>query len=104
MRALGTLRPEERMALSLFYLEDMPIAKIASVMERTEGSVKTLLFRGKQHVSEYFKDLVFKTIIPRSVRLSEAPSHGMPINVYDKNNAGAKAYAALAKEVVERAW
>ena len=55
MRALGTLRPEERMALSLFYLEDMPIAKIASVMERTEGSVKTLLFRGKQHVSEYFK-------------------------------------------------
>ena len=54
-RALGTLRPEERMALSLFYLEDMPIAKIASVMERTEGSVKTLLFRGKQHLSEYFK-------------------------------------------------
>ena len=57
-----------------------------------------------EDVSEYFKDLVFKTIIPRSVRLSEAPSHGMPINVYDKNNAGAKAYAALAKEVVERAW
>lgn len=54
-RALATLRPEERMALSLFYLEDMPIAKIASVMERPEGSVKTLLFRGKQHVSEYFK-------------------------------------------------
>ena len=54
-RALGTLRPEERMALSLFDLEAMPIAKIASVMERTEGSVKTLLFRGKQHVSEYFK-------------------------------------------------
>ena len=55
-------------------------------------------------VSEYFKDLVFKTIIPRSVRLSEAPSHGMPINVYDKNNVGTKAYNALAKEVVERAW
>ena len=55
-------------------------------------------------VSEYFKELVFKTIIPRSVRLSEAPSHGMPINVYDKNNVGAKAYASLAKEVVDRAW
>lgn len=55
-------------------------------------------------VSGYFKDLVFKTIIPRSVRLSEAPSHGLPINVYDKSNAGCKAYQAFAKEVVSRAW
>ena len=54
-RALASLRPDERMALTLFYLEDMPIAKIAVVMERPEGSVKTLLFRGKQHLSEYFK-------------------------------------------------
>ena len=57
-----------------------------------------------EDVSGFFKDLVFETIIPRSIRLSEAPSHGMPINVYDKNNIGAKAYKALAKEVLSRAW
>ena len=56
-----------------------------------------------EDVSTYFKDLVFETIIPRSSRLSEAPSHGLPINIYDKRNAGAKAYAQLAKEVVARA-
>lgn len=54
-------------------------------------------------VSGYFSDLVFKTIIPRSVRLAEAPSHGMPINYYDRSNAGAKAYLQLAKEVEDRA-
>ncbi len=55
-----------------------------------------------EDISEFFPDLVFKTIIPRSVRISEAPSHGLPINYYDKSNAGAKAFAELAKEVVGR--
>ena len=54
-------------------------------------------------VSGYFPELVFKTIIPRSVRLAEAPSHGMPINIYDRSNTGSKAYQALAKEVIARA-
>lgn len=54
-------------------------------------------------VSSYFKDLVFTTIIPRSVRLSEAPSHGLPINVYEKSNNAAKAFRALSKEVIDRA-
>lgn len=57
-----------------------------------------------EDVTGYFKDLVFETIIPRSSRLSEAPSHGLPINVYDKGNAGAKAYQMLAKEVVSRVY
>ena len=52
--------------------------------------------------SEFFPSLVFKTIIPRTVRLAEAPSFGLPINVYDISNVGSKAYAALAKEVVNR--
>lgn len=56
-----------------------------------------------EDTSSFFPDLVFKTIIPRSIRLAEAPSHGLPINVYDVSNAGTKAYAALAKEVVSRA-
>lgn len=54
-------------------------------------------------ISTYFKDLVFETKIPRNVRLSEAPSHGLPINAYDNSCSGAKAYAALAKEVLSRA-
>ncbi len=53
-------------------------------------------------VTKYFPDLVFKTKIPRNIRLSEAPSHGLPINAYDASSAGAKAYNDLAKEVVTR--
>ncbi len=55
-----------------------------------------------EDISEFFGDLVFKTIIPRTIRLAEAPSHGLPINYYDKSNAGAKAFADLAKEVISR--
>jgi chromosome partitioning protein len=53
-------------------------------------------------VKAYFKDLVFSTIIPRNVRLSEAPSHGLPINLYDANCVGARSYKELAKEVLAR--
>jgi len=49
-----------------------------------------------------FKDLVFQTIIPRNVRLSEAPSYGKPIEVYDSTSLGAKAYSKLAIEVSKR--
>ena len=51
----------------------------------------------------YFKKLVFETIIPRNVRVAEAPSHGMPITHYDSNSLGAESYRALSKEVDERA-
>ena len=53
-------------------------------------------------VKSYFKDVVFNTIIPRNVRLSEAPSHGEPICVYDPNCVGAKSYQRLAEEVISR--
>lgn len=52
-------------------------------------------------VKEYFKNKVYSTIIPRNVRLSEAPSHGMPIILYDPKSRGAEVYQELAKEVVE---
>ncbi len=45
---------------------------------------------------------IYKTIIPRNIRLAEAPSYGMPINVYDAKSAGAESYRLLAKEVIER--
>jgi chromosome partitioning protein len=51
---------------------------------------------------EFFKEEVFQTIIPRSVRLAEAPSHGKPIILYDVRSRGAESYIKLAKEILER--
>ena len=53
-------------------------------------------------VKAYFKDLVFNTIIPRNIRLSEAPSHGLPICKYDPDCVGARSYEKLAEEVIRR--
>ena len=53
-------------------------------------------------VKKHFKKQVYATVIPRSVRLGEAPSHGEPIHVYDKRSAGCVAYVNLAKEVLKR--
>jgi chromosome partitioning protein len=55
-----------------------------------------------KEVGAYFKSTVFSTIIPRNVRLSEAPSHGLPIILYDNQCAGALAYQSLAQEVLNR--
>ncbi len=55
-----------------------------------------------RQVTEYFKDKVYKTIIPRNVRLSEAPSHGLPAIVYDPTCIGAKSYDAVTKEIISR--
>jgi chromosome partitioning protein len=54
-------------------------------------------------VRQFFKEKVFRTVIPRNVRLGEAPSHGMPVILYDVKSRGAEAYLALAREVMERA-
>ncbi len=53
-------------------------------------------------VKKHFKKQVYATVIPRSVRLGEAPSHGEPIHVYDRRSAGCTAYVNLAKEVLQR--
>jgi chromosome partitioning protein len=53
-------------------------------------------------VKEFFKEDVFETIIPRNVKLSEAPSHGQPIEIYDTASAGAKAYRKLSKEFIKK--
>ncbi len=53
-------------------------------------------------VRQFFKEKVFRTVIPRNVRLGEAPSHGMPVILYDVKSRGAEAYLALAREVLER--
>ncbi len=59
----------------------------------------------KQVVAEvqgYFGDKVFKSFIPRTVKLAEAPSYGQPITLYNSRSKGAEAYRALAKEVIKR--
>jgi chromosome partitioning protein len=53
-----------------------------------------------QEVKRHFKDKIFKTIIPRNVRLSEAPSHGKPVLLYDIHSKGAESYLNLAREVL----
>jgi len=53
-------------------------------------------------VREFFQEKVFRTVIPRNVRLGEAPSHGMPVIQYDARSRGAEAYLALAREVLAR--
>jgi chromosome partitioning protein len=56
----------------------------------------------EREVREHFPDLVFSTVIPRNVRVGEAPSHGLPVTHHDPHSAGAEAYFELAKEVAAR--
>ena len=53
-----------------------------------------------EEVKKYFKGKVYTSIIPRNIKLAEAPSYGLPIMSYDKNCRGAEAYAELAKEFI----
>lgn len=55
-----------------------------------------------EQLSRHFGEQVYNTVIPRNVRLAEAPSHGMPAFLYDKNSQGAKAYLVLAGEIIQR--
>ncbi len=56
----------------------------------------------KEQVEQYFSKYLLNTIIPRNVRLSEAPSHGLPVALYDKRSKGAEAYMELAREIISR--
>ena len=64
---------------------------------RTNLSVQVV-----ESVRENLDTHIYNTLIPRNIRLAEAPSHGMPINLYDKRSAGTESYRALAKEVISR--
>lgn len=79
-----------------------PELKLLGVLATMYDKRTALSAQVMTEVKKYFKDLVFETMIPRNVRLAEAPSHGVPVGVYDKFSKGAKAYKALAREVTER--
>ena len=55
-----------------------------------------------EEAEKYFQELVFKTMIPRNIRLSEAPSFGKPILLYDATSTGARSYIELASEIMQR--
>ncbi|ANZ60175.1 sporulation initiation inhibitor Soj [Secundilactobacillus paracollinoides] len=76
-----------------------PDLKIEGVLLTMYDARTKLGHQVNDEVKKYFKDKVYKTIIPRNVRLSEAPSHGVPIMDYDAKSTGAIVYTELAKEV-----
>jgi len=78
--------------------KDLEVEGVALTMydARTNLSIQVI-----EEVKKYFKNKVYRTIIPRNVKLSEAPSYGLPIAMYDKNSKGAVAYNNLAKEVIK---
>ncbi|WP_461244263.1 ParA family protein [Secundilactobacillus muriivasis] len=76
-----------------------PDLKIEGVLLTMYDARTNLGRQVNEEVQKYFKDKVYQTIIPRNVRLSEAPSHGMPIMDYDAKSTGAIVYTELAKEV-----
>src|SRR5690606_10148748 len=83
----------ERLNLSLY---------IHGVLRTLFDSRNRLANEVSEQLLAHFHDYVYQTIIPRNVRLAEAPSHGMPIFLYDTSSSGAQAYFNLAKEILER--
>ena len=79
-----------------------PTLKIIGILLTMYDKRNNLSSQVEEEVRRHFKGTVFNTIIPRNVRLSEAPSHGMPIMLYDINSKGAQSYLTLAKEVINR--
>ena len=78
---------------------DLLIERIVFTMYdvRTNLSVQVV-----ENVRSNLDTKIYDTLIPRNIRLAEAPSHGLPINMYDSRSAGAESYRLLAKEVIER--
>jgi len=79
-----------------------PNLDIEGVLLTMLDSRTNLGFEVVEDIRSFFKEKVYNTIIPRLVRITEAPSHGEPIIAYDPNSRGSEAYINLAKEVIER--
>ena len=79
-----------------------PDLKVEGILLTMFDSRTILAAQVKDQVQKYFSDFLLKTIIPRNVRLSEAPSHGKPIVLYAGRSRGADSYVELAKEIISR--
>ena len=91
---MATVRQAKRM-----YNEELEIEGVLLTMLDTRLNLTAQVVR---EVKKYFPDKVYKTVIPRNVRLSEAPSYGEPIQVYDRGSKGAEAYNSLAAEFLKK--
>ena len=79
-----------------------PYLEIEGVVFTMFDSRTNLSLQVVESVKDSLKQHIYKTLIPRNVRLAEAPSHGLPITLYDTRSTGAEGYRTLAKEVIER--
>ncbi len=79
-----------------------PQLRIGGLLRTMFDSRNRLANEVSSQLTHHFGDRVYDTVVPRNVRLAEAPSYGLPINVYDKSSRGAQAYRALAEEVLRR--
>lgn len=75
--------------------------EIEGVLLTMKDARSNLVNQVAEEIHNYFKQKVYKTFIPRNIRLAEAPSHGKPINIYDSKSRGAQAYRELAEEFLE---
>ena len=98
LEGLGMLMDTvERVRKALFH--DLKIRGVLLTMFDTRTNLAQEVV---DEVRGYFKEQVFETVVPRSVRLAEAPSHGLPILAYFPNSPGAEAYRSLARELLEQ--
>jgi len=88
--------------LALVQRELNPSLSVAGMLLTMHDSRTRLGQDVEREVREHFPELVFDTVIPRNVRVGEAPSHGLPVTHHDPHSAGAEAYFELAKEVAAR--
>lgn len=79
-----------------------PSVEIEGIVFTMYDARTNLSMQVVEEVTNYLGDDLFKCIVPRSVRLSEAPSHGLPINLYDRKNKGAEAYEMLAEGIISK--
>ena len=79
-----------------------PNLGLLGVLPTMVDSRTTLSGQVYEEIKKFFPGKVFSTPIPRNIRLAEAPSHGVPVGIYDRFSKGARAYKAVAKEIIER--
>lgn len=79
-----------------------PTLDIIGVLPTMVDARTVLSSQVHDEIKKHFPGKVFKTVIPRNIRVAEAPSHGVPIGIYDKFSKGARAYKSLTKEVLKR--
>ena len=79
-----------------------PVLEIEGVVFTMYDARTNLSLQVVENVKGNLQQKIYKTIIPRNIRLAEAPSHGMPINLYDSRSTGAESYRMLAQEVIKR--